>query len=122
MFGQVTSIVFLPHTLPLLAYSTSTLPSFPHAYTLSIRTLSHLSHLEKLAELVTEVGFGIVENCYIQKETINRKENLHVPRVFIQGKFVKPCAEQKATDHHGQVTIVSHTDRETSQEENGSYK
>ena len=111
----------LAHTLPLLAHSTSIPPLFP-SHTLSVRTLSHLCHLEKLAELVTEVGFGIVENRYIQKETINRKEDLHVPRVFIQGKFVKPCAEHKPTDHHDQVTIVSHTDSVTSQEKNGSYK
>lgn len=63
-----------------------------------------------------------MENRYIQKETVNHKEDLHVPRVFIQGKFMKPCAGQEPSDHHPQVTIVSDTDSKTSQEENGSHK
>lgn len=49
---------------------------------------------EKLAELVIEAGFEVVENSYIQKETVNVKEGISVPRVFIQGRFLKPCTAQ----------------------------
>ena len=45
---------------------------------------------EKLAELVQEAGFKVVENGYVQKETVNVKEGISAPRVFIQGRFLKP--------------------------------
>ena len=35
-------------------------------------------------------GFEVVENSYVQKETVNLKEGVSAPRVFIQGRFVKP--------------------------------
>jgi methyltransferase-like protein 6 len=45
---------------------------------------------EKLAELVQGAGFEVVENGYVQKETVNVKEGISAPRVFIQGRFLKP--------------------------------
>lgn len=44
---------------------------------------------EKLSELFTMAGYDVVENIYIHKETTNIKEGICVPRVFIQGKFIK---------------------------------
>lgn len=32
-------------------------------------------------------------NEYVQRETVNRKEDLCVPRVFLQGKFQKPFSK-----------------------------
>lgn len=47
---------------------------------------------EKLAELVKGAGFDVVENRYVQKETVNVKEGVSAPRVFIQGRFIKPSS------------------------------
>ena len=47
---------------------------------------------DKVLELAGNSGFDLSESqCeYIQRETINKKEDLCVPRIFVQGKFVKP--------------------------------
>ena len=45
---------------------------------------------EKLTELSEEVGFEVIVNGYIQKETVNHKENICAPRIFIQAKLRKP--------------------------------
>jgi len=60
--------------------------------------LGHIT-FQKLAELVTEAGFEIIENRYIRKETVNRKEDLCVPRVFVQGRFVKPVSTEQKPDN-----------------------
>lgn len=46
-----------------------------------------------MAALAKSVGFEVHENRYIAKETSNRKEQICVPRVFIQSKLVKPISE-----------------------------
>ena len=51
---------------------------------------------EKLATLVSEAGFEIVENHYVIKETVNKKEGFRASRVFIQGKFRKTEVEIKS--------------------------
>uniref|UniRef100_A0A8C6ZEG4 Methyltransferase 6, tRNA N3-cytidine n=1 Tax=Nothoprocta perdicaria TaxID=30464 RepID=A0A8C6ZEG4_NOTPE len=43
-----------------------------------------------LFQLFTSEGYEQVANEYVQRETVNRKEGLCVPRVFLQGKFRKP--------------------------------
>ena len=35
-----------------------------------------------------EAGFTVSSSEYILRETVNKKEDLSVPRVFVQGKFV----------------------------------
>lgn len=45
---------------------------------------------EYLCELATEAGYQIVMNSYVKRETVNYKENICVPRIYIQGKFLKP--------------------------------
>lgn len=52
---------------------------------------------EILTKLVTEAGFTVAECDYVQRETVNKKEGLSVPRIFVQGKFVKPCPGQSST-------------------------
>ncbi|XP_035227591.1 tRNA N(3)-methylcytidine methyltransferase METTL6-like [Stegodyphus dumicola] len=44
-------------------------------------------HLENLA---IEAGFEVLVNNYISRETTNYKENIRVPRIYIQAKFLKP--------------------------------
>ena len=38
-------------------------------------------------------GFEVSSSEYIQRQTVNRKEGLEVPRIFVQGKFVRPSEE-----------------------------
>lgn len=40
-------------------------------------------------EIVDENQFTILQNHYIHRRTVNVKEDVDVPRIFIQGKFVK---------------------------------
>ena len=44
---------------------------------------------ETLRTLMEQAGFTEVKNTYIQRETVNKKEGLCVPRIFVQGTFSK---------------------------------
>lgn len=44
---------------------------------------------EILGNIFTDAGFEVVTNEYVMRETVNKKEGLCVPRVFVQGKFKK---------------------------------
>lgn len=46
---------------------------------------------EALRHLFTdcENGFDCKTCIYVCKETVNRKEDIHVPRIFVQGRFIK---------------------------------
>lgn len=46
----------------------------------------------EVSELFRKVGFDVEVNSYIHRRTINPKENIDVPRIFVQGKFKKPDA------------------------------
>lgn len=45
------------------------------------------SELRNLAE---SIGFQTICNGYVNRRTINIKENIDAPRIFIQSKFCKP--------------------------------
>ncbi|XP_068426030.1 tRNA N(3)-methylcytidine methyltransferase METTL6 [Clinocottus analis] len=53
-------------------------------------TRSYFFSKELLAELFADAGLQLVSNDYVLRETINKKEGLCVPRVFLQSKFTKP--------------------------------
>ncbi|KAJ9601499.1 hypothetical protein L9F63_000338 [Diploptera punctata] len=53
-------------------------------------TRSYYFSIEFLRDLFTGAGFNIICNDYVHRRTINKKENLDVPRIFVQGKFQKP--------------------------------
>ena len=55
------------------------------------------SPLEHLAQLMNDAGFDVVSNEYVLRETVNKKEGLCVPRVFVQGKFMKREQTEKVT-------------------------
>ncbi|XP_039592105.1 tRNA N(3)-methylcytidine methyltransferase METTL6 isoform X2 [Polypterus senegalus] len=42
-----------------------------------------------LAQLFTQAGYEVLVNEYVLRETVNKKEGLSVPRVFLQSKFKK---------------------------------
>uniref|UniRef100_A0A8D0DLN4 tRNA N(3)-cytidine methyltransferase n=1 Tax=Salvator merianae TaxID=96440 RepID=A0A8D0DLN4_SALMN len=56
-------------------------------------TRSYFFTNDFLAELFTSVGYETVVNEYVLRETVNKKEGLSVPRVFLQSKFRKPGRE-----------------------------
>ncbi|XP_036395620.1 tRNA N(3)-methylcytidine methyltransferase METTL6 [Megalops cyprinoides] len=53
-------------------------------------TRSFFFSTEMLMDLFTGAGFQSLVNEYVMRETVNRKEGLCVPRVFVQSKFRKP--------------------------------
>ncbi|XP_076827628.1 tRNA N(3)-cytidine methyltransferase METTL6 [Brachyhypopomus gauderio] len=52
-------------------------------------TRSFFFSREHLANLFHQAGFQTTVNEYVLRETVNKKEGLCVPRVFLQGKFQK---------------------------------
>lgn len=46
---------------------------------------------DELAKLFSEAGFEILMNTYVQRRTINFKEGIDVPRIFVQGKYKRPA-------------------------------
>ncbi|KAG8009771.1 Methyltransferase-like protein 6 [Nibea albiflora] len=59
-------------------------------------TRSYFFSKEFLAELFEETGLQSVANDYVLRETVNKKEGLCVPRVFLQSKFTKPSQSQSS--------------------------
>ncbi|KAJ3597503.1 hypothetical protein NHX12_001026 [Muraenolepis orangiensis] len=57
-------------------------------------TRSYFFSKERLAELFEGQGFRSMANDYVFRETVNKKEGLCVPRVFLQSKFAKPGPSQ----------------------------
>lgn len=53
-------------------------------------TRSFFFSREHLAKLFHQAGFQTLANEYVMRETVNKKEGLCVPRVFLQSKFHKP--------------------------------
>ncbi len=52
-------------------------------------TRAYFFSIEYLTNLLNQSQFNINELSYVLKETVNIKEDICVPRVFIQGKFQK---------------------------------
>uniref|UniRef100_A0A1A8G245 tRNA N(3)-cytidine methyltransferase n=2 Tax=Nothobranchius korthausae TaxID=1143690 RepID=A0A1A8G245_9TELE len=59
-------------------------------------TRSYFFSKEFLAKLFQEAGFDLVSNEYVLRETVNKKEGLCVPRVFLQSKFIRPARPQSS--------------------------
>lgn len=53
-------------------------------------TRSYFFSKELLAKLFHDAGFETLANEYVLRETVNKKEGLCVPRVFLQSKFRRP--------------------------------
>ena len=52
-------------------------------------TRCYYFEVEALRELFVEAGFEAKECRYVQRQTVNKKEDVSVPRVFVQAQFVK---------------------------------
>jgi methyltransferase-like protein 6 len=46
--------------------------------------------MEEIQNLFEGIGFRTITCSYVQRRTINLKENIDVPRIFVQAKFIKP--------------------------------
>lgn len=57
-------------------------------------TRSYFFSKEHLAHLFEGAGFQSITNDYVHRDTVNKKEGLCVPRVFLQSKFTKPGLPQ----------------------------
>lgn len=44
---------------------------------------------ECLIKLLTDAGYDVISCHYVQRRTVNKKEGVDVPRIFVQGKFLK---------------------------------
>lgn len=53
-------------------------------------TRSYYFAEDEVGNLFRNAGFEVVGNSYIHRRTINPKENIDVPRIFVQSKFRKP--------------------------------
>ncbi|XP_041973866.1 tRNA N(3)-methylcytidine methyltransferase METTL6 [Aricia agestis] len=53
-------------------------------------TRSYYFTEEELEKLFVEAGFEVLSNTYVQRRTVNFKEGIDVPRIFVQGKYRKP--------------------------------
>lgn len=54
-----------------------------------------------LETLFTDAGYEVVSNEYVCRETVNKKEGICVPRIFVQGKFRKPRSKTQETSFNG---------------------
>ncbi|XP_043251441.1 tRNA N(3)-methylcytidine methyltransferase METTL6 [Colletes gigas] len=53
-------------------------------------TRTYYFTVEEISTLFESVGFKTLTCTYIQRRTVNLKEHIDVPRIFVQGKFEKP--------------------------------
>jgi methyltransferase-like protein 6 len=53
-------------------------------------TRSYFFTLEDTKNMFESAGFEVLQNSFIERRTINKKENINVQRWFLQGKYRKP--------------------------------
>ncbi|KAI8923622.1 S-adenosyl-L-methionine-dependent methyltransferase [Entophlyctis helioformis] len=58
-------------------------------YVRSDGTFTYYFSLEDIATMFEAAGFDVLENVYITKEFVNRKENLRMDRIFVQARLQK---------------------------------
>ncbi|XP_018328518.1 methyltransferase-like protein 6, partial [Agrilus planipennis] len=53
-------------------------------------TRSYYFSIEHASRIFTNQGFKLMTCTYVHRRTVNKKENIDVPRIFVQAKFSKP--------------------------------
>jgi len=53
-------------------------------------TRSYFFKEEEMEKLAEEAGFQVLQNSFVSRRTVNKKDGLDVPRNFVQSKFRKP--------------------------------
>jgi hypothetical protein len=56
---------------------------------------------EYLAKLFSDASYDVINCQYVQRRTINKKEGIDVPRIFVQGKFMKRTSTTKQLSDTG---------------------
>uniref|UniRef100_UPI00398F7AA2 tRNA N(3)-methylcytidine methyltransferase METTL6 isoform X1 n=1 Tax=Pristiophorus japonicus TaxID=55135 RepID=UPI00398F7AA2 len=67
----------------------------PNFYVRQDGTRSFFFSDEYMTQLLTAAGYEVLANEYVFRKTVNKKEGLCVPRVFLQCKFKKPKRESE---------------------------
>ena len=67
-------------------------------------------------------GYSCVNCEYIQRETVNKKEGLCVPRIFVQAKFIKSIADKVNSSQPIEVSKTCEYTTGDKQEENITSK
>ncbi|XP_064614208.1 tRNA N(3)-methylcytidine methyltransferase METTL6-like [Liolophura sinensis] len=62
---------------------------------------------EILHSMTQSAGFQTVTLDYVQRETVNKKEDLCVPRIFVQGKFQKTIEDINLPNHSQDETCAN---------------
>lgn len=79
----------------MFAHSLSIVDITRHSLHLLLLVSYWLLVVEKLDELFGAAGYETVERTYVERRTVNKKENIDVPRIFVQGRYRKvsrqPC-------------------------------
>ena len=52
-------------------------------------TTSYFFTLKEISDMVQKSGLVVEINNYVERRTVNKKEGLDVPRIFVQGKYRK---------------------------------
>jgi hypothetical protein len=58
---------------------------------------------------VKEAGFDVLECQYVHRRTVNKKEGLCVPRIFVQARFQRPSAERSTAQLVGALDETAST-------------
>ncbi|KAL7640577.1 UNVERIFIED_CONTAM: hypothetical protein RMT77_008852 [Armadillidium vulgare] len=53
-------------------------------------TRAYYFTVEELHTLFTSVGFEVLFNEYVSRQTVNLKEGIDAQRIFVQAKCIKP--------------------------------
>ena len=61
----------------------------PRRYVRQDGTMAYFFEKEEIELLIKKCGFETVSLEYVERRTINKKEGVDVPRIFLQGKFRK---------------------------------
>lgn len=67
-----------------------------HFYVRQDGTRAYYFTIEELADLFQKVGYVVTTCDYVQRQTVNQRKGLAVPRIFVQGKFLKPISDENS--------------------------
>ncbi|XP_052095452.1 tRNA N(3)-methylcytidine methyltransferase METTL6-like [Mytilus californianus] len=85
-------------------------------------TRAYYFKTDELTLLMESAGYNCANCEYIQRETVNKKEGLCVPRIFVQAKFIKSIADKVNSSQPIEVNKTDECTNGDKQEENITSK
>lgn len=73
--------------------------------------------VEKLDDVFERAGYRPVSRSYVQRRTVNKKEKVDVPRVFVQGRYEKINQSSQSENTTTQSTQHENTTHDLTQSE-----